>query len=203
MTQNRKSRSEKLDLEKLKAIRADLKAPEILQMSQRLEYYEELRLQGELPTTFIALEALSMLVGGLEEGHSKEALSSAWPNDWDEETFEVPKHLIAALVTPWLSYKELEGEKSLGQVFGLEPSLSTSRKTVTSMKVKDQHLSLANEVELNYLAAGTEGKGSTLEAIIEGVASAKDISFETVKNAHKAHKERIRNGLRSVGLLRG
>ena len=203
MTQNRKSRSEKLDLEKLKAIRADLKAPEILQMSQRLEYYEELRLQGELPTTFIALEALSMLVGGLEEGHSKEALSSAWPNDWDEETFEVPKHLIAALVTPWLSYKELEGEKSLGQVFGLEPSLSTSRKTVTSMKVKDQHLSLANEVELNYLAAGTDGKGSALEAVIEGVASANNISFETVKNAHKAHKERIRNGLRSVGLLRG
>jgi hypothetical protein len=203
MTQNRKSRSEKLDLEKLKAIRGDLKAPEILQMSQRLEYYEELRLQGELPTTFIALEALSMLVGGREEGHSKEALSSAWPNDWDEETFEVPKHLIAALVTPWLSYKELEGEKSLGQVFGLEPSLSTSRKTVTSMKVKDQHLSLANEVELNYLGAGTEGKGSTLEAVIEGVASANNISFETVKNAHKAHKERIRNGLRSVGLLRG
>ena len=30
MTQNRKSRSEKLDLEKLKAIRGDLKTPEIL-----------------------------------------------------------------------------------------------------------------------------------------------------------------------------
>ena len=203
MTQNRKSRSEKLDLEKLKAIRGDLKAPEILQMSQRLEYYEELRLQGELPTTFIALEALSMLVGGREEGHSKEALSSAWPNDWEEETFEVPERLIVALVTPWIKYKELEGEKSLGKVFGLEPSLSTSRKTVTSMKVKDQHLSLANEVELNYLAAGTDGKGSALEAVIEGVASANNISFETVKNAHKAHKERIRNGLRSVGLLRG
>ena len=62
---------------------------------------------------------------------------------------------------------------------------------------------MANEVELNYLGAGTEGKGSTLEAVIEGVASANNISFETVKNAHKAHKERIRNGLRSVGLLRG
>jgi hypothetical protein len=203
MTQNRKSRSKNLELEALKAVKDDLEAPEIFRMSQRIEYYEELRAQDKLPTTFIALEALSMLMGGHEKGHSKEALSSAWPSDWNEGTFEVPKRVIAALVIPWLNYKELEAEKSLGQVFGLEPSLSTSRKTITSMKVKDQHLSLANEVELNYLAAGTKGKGSTLETVIEGVATTNNVSFETVKNAHKAHKERIRNGLRSVGLLKG
>ena len=43
MTQNRKSRSKDLELEALKAVKDDLEAPEIFRMSQRIEYYEELR----------------------------------------------------------------------------------------------------------------------------------------------------------------
>ena len=168
----RKSRAPKLDLIALKEFRENLEAPEVLMMHQLLQHYDGLMKKGDIPYTFIALEAMSMLVNGLKAGMSPKHLSEIWPFEWDSRTVEVPVQLLFAIEAGWATHIVADGEKSLGQAFGMEGSLSTGRKALTKRNIARRQLRYANAVELEYISSGEDGKGKTLQTVYEEVADA-------------------------------
>ena len=204
----RKSRAPKLDLVALKEFRENLEAPEVLMMHQLLQHYDGLMKKGDIPNTFIALEAMSMLVNGLKAGMSPKHLSEIWPFEWDSRTVEVPVQLLFAIEAGWATYIVADGEKSLGQAFGMEGSLSTGRKALTKRNIARRQLRYANAVELEYISSGEDGKGKTLQTVYEEVADAfsrsegKMIPVETVINAHKEFGAQARNQLKLKGIIK-
>lgn len=203
----RKSRSSRLDLEGLNAFREGLGSPEILAIHQRLGHFDELMHQRRLPNTLIAFEAIQMTVSALQSGIDAIAIKEIWPDGWDEQTVEVPLRLLVALSNAWSVYRAAEGEKSLGQAFGLESSLAARRKTLTTLKILDTQLKYAKRVEVEYIASGLEGKGKTLEMVYDEIAEefssveGEEVSPETVKKAHKAFGSQVREGLKLMGII--
>lgn len=204
----RKSRAPELDLVALKEFRNNLKAPEIFRMHQLLHHYEGLRKKGGLPTTFIAFEAIFMLAEGLKAGICPKQLNEIWPDEWDNQTLEVPIQLLFEIALGWSTYVGADGEQSLGQAFGMEGSLSTGRKALTKRNIAKKQLRYANAVELEYISSGQDGKGKTLQTVYEEVADAfsrsegKIIPVETVINAHKEFGAQARNQLKLMGIIK-
>lgn len=204
----RKSRAPELDLVALKEFSGNLESREIFMTHQLLQHYEGLMKKEVIPNTFVAFEAISMLVNGLKAGISTNRLAEIWPDEWDNRTVQVPIQLLFAIEAAWATYVGADGEKSLGQAFGMEGSLSTGRKALTKRNIAKRQLRYANAVELEYLSSGEEGKGKTLQAVYEDVADAfshsegKTIPVETVINAHKEFGKEIRNQLKMMGIIK-
>lgn len=177
-------------------------------MHQLLQQYESLMKKGDIPNTFIAFEAFSMLVNGLKAGISAKRLAEIWPDEWDNRTVQVPIQLLFAIEAAWATYVGADGEKSLGQAFGMEGSLSTGRKALTKRNIIKRQRRYANAVELEYLSSGDEGKGKTLQTVYEDVADAfsrsegKTVPVETIINAHKEFGKEIRNQLKMMGIIK-
>ena len=203
MTHVRKSRAPKIDLEALKLFQAALEKPELLQFSQRFEKFENMRRAGELPTTFIAFEAISALLGGLVAGHSEEELKNCWPADWGSATIELPITLINTLVTAWSDYSQNFDQSSMGKVFKLEGDGSNTRRILRKIADLNKGLSLANAVEVEYLAGQFDEERVTLEMAIEKVSDAHGAAFDTVRKAHRRYRSEVRDNLALMGILIG
>ena len=73
-----KGRPPKLDLEKLK-LNKENAGDNLEALKSRWEQYEDLRKNGEMPTSFIALEVMSVIAAAEEQGFSEEQIQSTFP----------------------------------------------------------------------------------------------------------------------------
>lgn len=175
---------------------------ELVRLSFRLETLEGLRKAGTLNTRFIALEALGALAGARHAGRTDEILKSCWPAEWGTETMTVPLSLLLALRDGWLDYMAAPPGKSLGEALKIEGGGQGRKPMKARLKAVDQTKELARAVEARYLQIEGAPDSMTLDDVFFEVA-AHDVSFQTVKDAHRAYGQAIRKELRSLGLLSG
>jgi hypothetical protein len=176
---------------------------ELFALSNRFELFEELRKDGVLNTTYIALEAFGAIAGGLVSGRTDEQLRQAWPKEWGEDTATVPRALLLALASAWNDYREAPTGKTLGEVFKIEGGSAGKHPMRSKLATIDQARRLANEVEIEYLASNAEGAPRRLDEAIEQVAEANELSFQTVAEAHQNHRINVRKNLAELGVLKG
>ena len=85
MRRRRASHAPEVYLQALMQFRDNLLRPDLLRLSQRLDYLEHLRREEKLSTPFIALEAITAILGGLIKGYSIDDLKEAYPLDWGHQ----------------------------------------------------------------------------------------------------------------------
>ena len=201
MTKHKKSRAPRIDLIALRALKGDQAQPATLGLSKRFEQFEALRRSGKLPTTFIALEAISALMAGRIEGYAPQELEECWPTDWGTQKIELPVALVGALASAWEEYRDDVGTKALGTVFQLEGKSNKSRKTITNAIQRDRDRRLAQAVEVAYLVGAHEKEPTTIEEAIERVAQKENLSIEAVQKAHRQYRSEVRAALKELGVL--
>jgi hypothetical protein len=202
MTCKVNARSLRLNVDALARIKSDVAHRELLQLSQRLEIFEERRKEEILTTTFIAFDAIAAVVGARKEGFASEQIRGCFPAEWGDSTVEIPTVLISVLAEAWMRYKEDYSTRSMGQSFGLEATSTNTRKMMTTCEDADRHLRLANAVELAYWAASTSEQPISFETAIAQVSEARGASYEVVRRAHSKYKDHVRKQLITFGLLK-
>lgn len=201
--QRRKARSPVVSRDGLEKHKEALYDPELLQLTYRLEEFERLRQAKVLNTPFIAMEALAALSSGLLSGRTEDELRGTWPREWGQETITVPLELLLALRGAWTDYKQAPTGTTLGEAFKIEGGEQGRHPMKSKLATIDNARGLAREVEAIYYQVKGEDNPARLEDAIQAVASKHEVSFETVKEAHKKHRDCIRSGLTDVGVLKG
>lgn len=202
MTRKANARSFQIDVDAVKKLEGDVVDWHLLQLSQRLELFEERREEEALTTTFIAFEAISAIFGAREEGFTSEQIRGCFPFEWGDRTVEIPSALILVLVDAWNNYKQNYNQTTMGQSFRLEAKGTNTRKMITACEDADRHLGLANAVEVAYWAASKTEQPLSFEAAIGEVSEARGASYEVVRRAHSKYKDRVRKQLISMGILK-
>lgn len=200
--QRRKVRSPLVSEEGVKRNKEAISDRELWQLNNRLEELERLRKEGVLNTPFLALEALGALSQGLISGRTEAQLRTVWPKDWGTETIEVPLALLLALRDVWSDYKQAPPGKTLGETFKIEGGEQGKHPMKSKLATIDKARKLAREVEISYYQLDREQGDTRLQDAIQTVATRNQVSFETVKEAHKQHRDYIRSVLTDVGVLK-
>lgn len=192
-----KPRPPKLDVEKVSKTKPD----NLTQLKSRLEFFENERNNKTLPTTYIALEALSALYGGRLEGYSDDDLRTSWPKEWGDQTISVPAVLIQTLASAWLDYQDAPHGKTLGEAFKLEGGGQGKKKIKDTLKTIDNNRSLSHQVEINYLTGDETSQPISLEEAYVNVSEENSVSFDTVRNAHLKYGKDLRKKLKALGII--
>lgn len=203
MTKKRKPRAPTVSAVGIKKHIEAIEDPELWQLANRLEEYERLRKEGLLNTPFIALEALGALAGGIASGRSEDQLRTAWPKEWGNETITVPLPLILALRDVWVDYKQSPSGKTLGEAFQIEGGAQGKHPMKSKIATIDKERKLARDVETIYLQLEKDENPLRLEDAIQTVADENNLSFDTVKQAHRSHRKHIRASLEELEVLKG
>jgi len=203
MTKRRKTRAPIVSEDALKEFKENIQDRELLQLAYRFEILEELNKAGILNTRFLALEALGALAGGRIEGRTEGDLQTCWPKEWGTETITLPLSLILALRDGWQDYKKAPTRKTLGEAFKIEGGGQGSHPMKARLATNDRERALARAVETQYLQVKDCINALTLDEVINQVATAHGVSFGTVKDAHKAHRDSIRGTLYELEILKG
>ena len=168
-----------------------------------IQYYfrnlEIERKNANLPTTYIAFEAIRNMVAGRIEGYEDQDLLELYPEEWGQETLTVPAAILRSLVSRWIAYIEAPEGKSLGEAFGLEGGGQGSHRIKSKMKTLMKHRKIANAVEVEYLLANHQGQPISERKACEIVSEREQLSFAKVEAAHKKLKKQIREGMSSEG----
>jgi len=87
----------------LERFNSDIVYRQLLQLSQRLEIFEERREEKILTTTFVAFEAIAAIFGAGKEGFTDEQIRGCFPVEWGDSTVEIPSALIRVLAEAWIA----------------------------------------------------------------------------------------------------
>ncbi len=188
------SRKPKVDLEKLK--NAD-RGP-LISMKYSFEDFEQLLTNGQLTTPFIAFEAMGSIVGAYLAGFKYEEIRRTFPPSWGDESITIPLSLLLALRDAWSDYIVAYTGKSMEESFQIHANGVGKRPQKTRLENLQRERHTANKVEIEYLSSD-----KSLDVIYEEVASELGITFGTVEDHHKNHRKRIREQLKSLGILEG
>lgn len=161
----------------------------------RFEILDEHRRKGDLPTTYITLDALSSIQAARELGFSEAEVRSTWSASWGDQEVVVPAALLNNLKSAWLKYRDAPPGTTLGEAFNLEGGGQGKASARNQQMTRDKHRGLADDVEIVYFQAMLNNKPISEEEAQETVAARLDLSFETVRNAHKKFKPEIRAAL--------
>lgn len=203
MTKRRKTRAPIVSGEALKEFKESIEDRELLRLSYRFEFLEELNKAGILNTRFLALEALGALSGGKIEGRAADDLQTCWPKEWGAETITLPLSLILALRDGWHDYKNAPTGKKLGEALRIEGGGQGNHPMKTKLEAIDRARGLAREVESRYLRIEGDPDSLPKDEVMFEVARTYEVSFDTVKDACDAHSIAIRRELEALSILKG
>jgi hypothetical protein len=203
MSKRRKPRGPLVSASEVKRVKADIKDREILRLAYRMEILEGLRKDGVLNMSFIALEALGALSGALLSGRTEAELQTTWPKEWGTEAITLPLALILALRDGWEGYRQAPTGRSLGEALRIEGGGQGSSLMKAKLATIDRARGLARQIESKYVEIEGDPNPMRLDDAIHEVALAHNVSFKTAKEAHKAHRNDIRDGLTDLELLKG
>ena len=197
-----KGRPPKLDLEKLKLNKEN--TGDILEaLKSRWEQYEDLRKNGEMPTSFIALEVMSVIAAAEEQGFSEEQIQSTFPKKWGAETINIPVSFLNVIRDCWSRYR---GSKTLllGQAFGVENLKGQGSHPVKSkISTMDLHRKYARRVIQEYYVPDQQDNPRALIDVYADVAADLSVSIDTVKAAHLKYGPKIKAVLKEKGVILG
>ena len=195
-----KGRPPKLDLEKLKLNKEN--AGDILEaLKSRWEQYEDLRKNGEMPTSFIALEVMSDIAAAEEQGFSEEQIQSTFPKKWGAETINIPASFLSVIRDCWWRYRDSE-TLLLGEAFGVENLNGQGSHPVKSkISTIDLHRKYARCVIEKYYVPDQEDNPRALIDVYADVAADLGVSIDTVKAAYLKYSPKIKAGLKEKGII--
>jgi len=197
-----KGRPPKLDLEKLKLSKEDADV-NLEALKSRWEQYEKLRKNGEMPTSFIALEAMSVVAVAAEQGLSEEQIQSSFPEEWGRETFNIPVSFLNVIRDCWSRYRGSE-TLLMGQAFGVENLKGQGSHPVKSkISTIDLHRKYARRVIQEYYVPDQQDNPLALIDVYANVAADLNVSIDTVKAAYLKYGPKIKAGLKEKGLILG
>jgi len=196
-----RSRARKVDYWRLDDLLTSRDEIDVLR--ERLRQFEELRREGTLQTPFIALEALSALACGRETGYSDANLRRAWPEEWGDQTVEVPFALLHALASAWIDYRDDPDGRSLERAFRLGRKNKGEHTAIAKLRTIDRHRALAHAVNSDYVAAAALGNPKSLDDIFHEVADQYGSNYDTVWRAHARYGKYAWEQLKQAGVLKG
>jgi hypothetical protein len=120
----------------------------------RFNMLDEYRKKDNLPTTYIALEALSFFQACREQGYTDDRLRVAWSEPWGKEEVVVPSALLNTLMTAWLTYRDAPSGTTSGESFGLEGDAQGKSKKHKLQMTRDHSRGIAQQVEIEYRIGG-------------------------------------------------
>ena len=195
-----KGRPPKLDLEKLKLSKEDADVT-LEALKSRWEQYEKLRKNGEMPTSFIALEAMSVVATAAEQGLSEEQIQSSFPKEWGTETFNIPVSFLNVIRDCWFRYRGSE-TLPMGQAFGVENLKGQGSHLVKSkISTVDLHRKYARRVIQEYYVPDQQDNPLPLIDVYANVAADLNTSIDTVKTAYLKYGPKIKAGLKEKGII--
>ena len=198
-----KGRPPKLDLEKLKLSKEDADV-NLEALKSRWEQYEKLRKNGKMPTSFIALEAMSVVAAATEQGLSEEQIQSSFPKEWGTETFNIPVSFLNVIRDCWFRYRDPDKTLLLGQAFGIESLQGQGFRPVKSKILKmDLHRQYAHRVIQEYYVPDQQDNPLPLIDVYANVAADLNTSIGTVKTAYLKYGPKIKAGLKDKGIILG
>jgi hypothetical protein len=161
----------------------------------RQDQFEASRKAEELPTTYIAMEALAAMSGARISGYSDEELRSTWPETWGGTPVAVPLSLLLAQAAPWIKYLGAGPGVTLGEAFKLEGGGQGLQRVKQSQQNADEQRAIANKQVALYLAQGAVGEPKSWEWVCGKVADEQSGGFETFHKARKAYGSEILSSL--------
>jgi hypothetical protein len=197
-----KGRPPKLDLEKLKLSKEDADV-NLEALKSRWEQYEKLRKNGKMPTSFIALEAMSVVAAAAEQGLSEEQIQSSFPKEWGTETFNIPVSFLNVIRDCWFRYRDSE-TLLMGRAFGIDSLQGQGFHPVKSkISTVDRHRKYAHRVIQEYYVPDQQDNPLPLIDVYANVAADLNTSIDTVKTAYLKYGPKIKAGLKDKGIILG
>ena len=195
-----KGRPPKLDLEKLKLSKEDADV-NLEALKSRWEQYEKLRKNGKMPTSFIALEAMSVVAAAAEQGLSEEQVQSSFPEEWGTETFNIPVSFLNVIRDCWSRYRDSE-TLLMGRAFGIDSLQGQGFHPVKSkISTVDRHRKYAHRVIQEYYVPDQQDNPLPLIDVYANVAADLNTSIDTVKTAYLKYGPKIKAGLKDKGII--
>ena len=195
-----KGRPPKLDLEKLKLSKEDADV-NLEALKSRWEQYEKLRKNGKMPTSFIALEAMSVVAAATEQGLSEEQIQSSFPKEWGTETFNIPVSFLNVIRDCWFRYRDSE-TLLMGRAFGIDSLQGQGFHPVKSkISTVDRHRKYAHRVIQEYYVPDQQDNPLPLIDVYANVAADLNTSIGTVKTAYLKYGPKIKAGLKEKGII--
>jgi len=170
-------------------------------LSARFRQFEASRKAEELPTTYIALEALAAMSGARISGYSDEELRSTWPETWGGTPVAVPLSLLLALAVPWIKYLGAGPGVTVGEAFKLEGGGQGVQRVKKSQQNADKDRALAIKQIALYVAQGPADQPRSWEWVSDTVAGEQGLSFEKVNEARKAFAPEILKSAAQKGII--
>ncbi len=203
MKRTRKKRAPDISTENIAEFNEKFDDLELFRLGCRFEYFEELREKYDIPTTYVALEAIGALAQARSCGRTDQKLKEIWPESWGAESVSLPLGVVLVLSEIWKIYLQDEFGKTMGEAFGIEGSTQGKHQIKSKLATFDRHLVYARDVEILYLGSQNSDAPLSLEAAFDAVATKNGVGLDTIKGAHKKFRDYIRGHLRDLQILRG
>lgn len=176
---------------------------DLFALRNRFLQYEDLHKDNEITRSYIALEAMTALLGGRLEGYSDADMQGYWPEAWGAATVALPASLVKEIAKAWMEYKQDEKGRTFGEALGLEGGGQGRQRAITAQRKRDQLRHYAREVILIYTGTPETADPPSLSKSIDQVAARNGVSFETVQEAYKKFRDQIIGDAQHANVLKG
>jgi hypothetical protein len=197
-----KSRAPEVDEEGLTARRSGHGLKLFGLHKQFAEYEAKIRV-GELPSSYVAIDAIASLLCARIEGCSDAELRACWPSSWGNSEVTLPTALIYHISQAWIEYGKDSAGKTSGAVLGLEGGGKGRKGAVAAQRKRKQHNEYGRQVALLYTGLSAASNRPTLDKAIEEISEMHNVSFETVESAYKKYGRPLIEDALRLGILKG
>jgi hypothetical protein len=182
------------------ALRADPNAEFIFELYWRARTLLD---DPDLPKAAVAFEMMQSAFSAFEGGLAHNDIADAYPvAAWRKDTVEIPRALLRVWVEGWAKYKSGNTGSTLGEAFGVEGGGQGRQPVRERMDQINRDIRLSNKVEIEYRSTQADNGNAAWERAFHAVAEDEGVSADTVKRAHKKHKEAKLHRMEYLGLLK-
>lgn len=156
----------------------------------------------DFPNAAVAFEMMQSAFSAFEGGLAHKDIADGYPvAAWREDTVEIPRAWLRVMVDGWAKYKSGNTGSTLGEAFGVEGGGQGKQPVRERLDQVNRGIRLSNKAEIEYRTVQADGGNATWERAYQAVAADEGVSDETVKRAHKKHKDAKLQRLECLGLL--
>ena len=148
----------------------------------------------DLSKAAITLEMIQSAFSAFENDLKHKDIAAGYPvTAWREDTVEIPRAWLRAMVEGWEKYKSGYTGSNFGEAFGIEGGGKGKGKTRQKLSQINQDIRLSNEVLVEYRAMQLEDGNASLTKAYGVVANNEGVCEKTVMRACKKHLNAKRN----------
>ena len=191
------------DMETIRGLNGALSADPLAKFVFNLHWRASTLLDDiDLPKAAITLEMMQSALSAFENDLKHKDIAAGYPvTSWSEDTVEIPRAWLKALVEGWAKYKSGNTGSTFGEAFGIEGGGQGKLPVREKLSQLNQDIRLSNKALVEYRARQLEDGRASWNKAYEVVANSEGVSEETVKRACKKHLDAKRNREFFLGLL--